>query len=167
MAASAADTHAGAATVASEPASPKRYSCRTRLIAGVGSLSVLEAELAALKATRPVLVADSGVAQAGLIERWLPSRFHGDGPILRILAGVNPTSVAVEEATAKARAAQCDSVIILGGGSALCLGKAVGVLLANPGRILDFEGSGRVPRAPVPTIAIPTVRLWSQSRPRR
>ena len=141
---------------AATSSTPIRYACRTKIIAGLGSLSTLPGELDKLAAKRPVLVVDCGIDKAGLLDRWLPRSITADWP--RILAGVNPTSEAVEEAAQKAREAQCDSVVIVGGGSALCLGKAVGILLSNPGRILDYQGSDRVPLRPVPTIAIPTVR---------
>jgi len=47
-------------------------------------------------------------------------------------------------------------VIIVGGGSTLCLGKAVGLMLSNPGKICDYEGNDKTKNPPVPVIAIPT-----------
>ena len=59
-----------------------------------------------------------------------------------------------------ARAAECDIVIGIGGGSVLDTGKAIAILLTNPGDVLDYLeliGRGRsLECAPVPYIAIPT-----------
>jgi alcohol dehydrogenase class IV len=58
------------------------------------------------------------------------------------------------------RAAGCDMVIGLGGGSALDAGKAIAALAANPGDVLDYLeviGRGQVlSQPPLPYIAIPT-----------
>ncbi len=71
-----------------------------------------------------------------------------------------PTVDVVVAATAQARAAACDCVIGLGGGSVLDTAKAVAVLLANPGDVLDYLeviGKGRpLARPGLPCIAIPT-----------
>ena len=54
----------------------------------------------------------------------------------------------------------CDMVIGLGGGSVLDAGKAIAVLVTNPGDLLDYLeviGKGQtLARAPLPYIAIPT-----------
>jgi len=71
-----------------------------------------------------------------------------------------PSISLVQAAVAAAQAAGCDHVIAAGGGSALDTGKAAGVLLANPGNLLDYlEVVGKnlpllLPGLPV--IAIPT-----------
>jgi len=58
------------------------------------------------------------------------------------------------------RAAGCDMVIGLGGGSALDAGKAIAALATNPGDVLDYlEVIGRgqaLSQPPLPYIAIPT-----------
>jgi len=78
---------------------------------------------------------------------------------VRSVAG-EPTVDAVAAATAEARAAACDCVIGLGGGSVLDAAKAVAVLVANPGEVLDYlevVGRGRpLARRGLPCIAIPT-----------
>ena len=49
-----------------------------------------------------------------------------------------PTVTLIQQASAAARSAGCDFVIAIGGGSTLDTGKAVGVLLTNPGDVLDY-----------------------------
>lgn len=71
-----------------------------------------------------------------------------------------PGVALVQSAVATARAAGCDFVIAMGGGSAIDTGKASGVLLANPGDLLDYlEVVGKnqpLQRPGLPVIAIPT-----------
>ncbi|HET9599600.1 MAG TPA: iron-containing alcohol dehydrogenase, partial [Anaeromyxobacteraceae bacterium] len=66
----------------------------------------------------------------------------------------------VREATAAARAARCDGVVALGGGSALDAGKAVAALAAtgaDPLEHLEVIGRGRPLAGPtLPFVAIPT-----------
>ena len=71
-----------------------------------------------------------------------------------------PTVGLVQAAVQTARAAGCDCVIAIGGGSTLDTGKAAGALLANPGDLLDYlEVVGKnqpLLRPGLPVIAIPT-----------
>jgi alcohol dehydrogenase class IV len=71
-----------------------------------------------------------------------------------------PTTDAVTAATAQARAAGCEFVIGLGGGSVIDAAKAVAALLPNPGDVFDYlEVVGRaqpLARPAAPCMAIPT-----------
>ena len=73
----------------------------------------------------------------------------------------DPTCLAVDEAAAVARAAGCDLVVGLGGGSAIDLAKGVAVAATHPGPIWDYvtyTGANARPVTPavLPVIAIPT-----------
>jgi alcohol dehydrogenase class IV len=71
-----------------------------------------------------------------------------------------PTTHLVDEGTAIARAAGCDLVISVGGGSVIDAGKAVAGMLANPGQVRDYlelAGGGKpLVNRGVPFIAVPT-----------
>lgn len=71
-----------------------------------------------------------------------------------------PTTDLVREGTAQARAADCDLVIGIGGGSVIDAGKAIAALLINGGDPLDYlEVIGRgqpITQSSAPYIAIPT-----------
>lgn len=83
----------------------------------------------------------------------------GQGVTMFSLGG-EPTVGLVESGVATARAAGVDFVIAFGGGSAIDAGKAIAVMLTNPGGVLDYlEVIGRghpLTNAPVPFVAIPT-----------
>lgn len=71
-----------------------------------------------------------------------------------------PTIELVQAGVELARAEGCDFVIGFGGGSSLDVGKAIAIMLTNPGDVLDYLeiiGKGQtLSQAPVPCIAIPT-----------
>jgi len=78
----------------------------------------------------------------------------------RFVVSGEPTTAVVQDGVAQARAAGCDLVIGLGGGSALDTGKAIAALLTNGGEPLDYlEVVGRgqpLTRPSAPLIALPT-----------
>lgn len=71
-----------------------------------------------------------------------------------------PTIDLVREGVEAFRAAGCDLVIAMGGGSAIDAGKAIAAAAANPGDLLDYLeviGKGQpLASAPFPFIAVPT-----------
>jgi alcohol dehydrogenase class IV len=71
-----------------------------------------------------------------------------------------PTVEAARRGAERARSAQADLVLAMGGGSALDAGKAIAALAVNPGDPLDYlevVGQGRpLERRPLPCVAIPT-----------
>ena len=74
-----------------------------------------------------------------------------------IYDGINtePTDSMVEEGLRIYREEGCDFLIGLGGGSPLDAMKAIGVLVTNPGDIIDFCGKPVIQELP-PTVCIPT-----------
>lgn len=71
-----------------------------------------------------------------------------------------PTIHLVDQAAAQARSEGCDLVVAVGGGSVIDAGKAVAVMLTNPGQVLDYlevVGGGKPLVQPgAPFIAVPT-----------
>lgn len=130
------------------------YACETRIVSGLGCISQLAPELRNYDIVRPALVVDSGIAEAGLLAQWL------DPAIIQfaveILAPMNPDLNAVRKGIDIARAHKCDGIVVIGGGSSICLGKAIALMLTNPGDVLDYEGSEKMQSKPLPTICAPT-----------
>ncbi len=135
--------------------SPLSFSMPTRVLSGLGSLAALPQEIHRLGGRRVAVVADQGVAAVGLLQRILDPL---DPTILytTILVGPDPDVTTAERAAETARAARCDLVLAIGGGSALGAAKAVAIRLTNVARIDEYEGLDRAPNLPAPTIAIPT-----------
>jgi alcohol dehydrogenase class IV len=86
----------------------------------------------------------------------------GDAGVSSVVFNVSgePTVHMVDQATRVARAEGCDLVLAQGGGSVIDAGKAVAVMLTNPGDVLDYlelVGGGKPLVEPgVPFVAIPT-----------
>jgi alcohol dehydrogenase class IV len=122
-----------------------------RVVFGRGKFA-LAAELAASLGHKP-LVIYNGNSIVDRLGKALPAA------ITRRQRG-EPAVVDVDSAVAEARAANCDSVIGIGGGSAIDAAKAVAGLLSNGGSAVDYMevvGKGqKITRASVPWMAIPT-----------
>ncbi len=132
------------------------FATATRIIFGVGALQGI-GPLAADFGTRALVVGGR------TLERLTPllDLLQKQGIATTLFSvPAEPTVDLVLEGVQTARAAACDLVIGMGGGSVLDAGKAIAALLTNPGDPFDYlEVVGRgqaltVP--PVPYLAIPT-----------
>ena len=125
---------------------------------GYGALAELGAALAGLGMTRPLLVTDSGVRSAGLVD-WVVTACPAPA-VLFDTTPTNPTEAAVEAALELYRAERCDGVIAVGGGSPIDLAKGVALLATHPGPLADYAailgGIPRIGAATAPVVAIPT-----------
>lgn len=120
----------------------RKYACETRIVSGLGCIKLISDELKWYKITKPALVADDGIARAGLLNQWLTSDLADITP--RIACPVNPNLDQVQAGVDEAKRHHCDGVVIVGGGSAICMGKAIAICLVNPGHILDYEGNEKL-----------------------
>ena len=127
------------------------FRARTRIVSGPGCVARhLGAEVAALPASRVVVVADRGFAEAGLLDAVV-----GDLPIAA-LVGVDPGLAEAEAVGAACVELGADGVLVVGGGSALCAGKAAAIRLTNSRPLAEYMGRDRLDALPAPTIAVPT-----------
>lgn len=136
------------------------YPTRYRL--GAGRVVELSAACRELEISRPLVVTDPGVASLPFFSGIL-DRLGADGLDALVFSaiGANPAVPHVEAGLEAARAHRADGCILIGGGSALDVGKCVALLARNPGSVLDYEDRGdnwrRADGAKIlPSIAIPT-----------
>lgn len=132
-----------------------RFAVRTEVVTGLGSLARLDALVAGFGHREVAVVADTALDRAGVLERVLD---HAPEAIVvsRTLVDPDPDVEVVEQAATHARAAGARCVLAIGGGSALGVGKAVGIRLTNDQRIDAYEGRDKVGEQPAPIIAVPT-----------
>lgn len=127
------------------------FATATRIVFGAGTISQLETIAKGLGA-RPLLVTGSNPARAPKQAAFISAA------VLNVSG--EPTFDLARAGVAKARAAGCDSVIAIGGGSVIDAGKAVAMLLSNGGDPLDYAeviGAGQpITKPSLPFIAIPT-----------
>ncbi len=111
------------------------------------------------RAELPVLAASLGTRLL-LVTGKSGRGAEGLNPEIHLRIECEPTFDLIRAHAASARAAHCDVVVAIGGGSVLDAGKALAMLLTNPGDPLDYAeviGSNRpIAQLSVPLIAVPT-----------
>jgi choline dehydrogenase len=139
----------------------------TRLVHGPGALARLSELVAELEISRPLLVTDAGVVEAGLAARALEQL--GDDVVVFAEVQANPDIELVDEAAELYEREGCDGLVAVGGGSPMDVAKAIGVVAAHGGSIADFEwGHDPIECRIPPLVTVPTtagtgseVTLWA------
>ncbi|MGE0495148.1 MAG: iron-containing alcohol dehydrogenase [Vulcanimicrobiota bacterium] len=125
---------------------------------GPGRLAELPAALVQAGMARPLVVTDPELARTPVLAKvrsLLPQAAVFDQ------VRPNPTGETVQEGLKAFRAAGCDGVVAVGGGSSLDAGKAVALMVGQHRPLWDFEDEGdnyqRVEVAGMaPVVAVPT-----------
>ena len=133
------------------------YQVATRIVSGVGTLVTLPEHVRSLPVdlARVALVHDAALAGTSVLPAVMAAL---DGIAVGVVLPVepDPTLEAGDALAAVARAAWCNVVVAVGGGSALGAAKAVALLLTNQGSAADYRGWDRGTSKPAPSVAIPT-----------
>ncbi|WP_202913113.1 iron-containing alcohol dehydrogenase [Acuticoccus sediminis] len=132
----------------------------TDTVLGFGALRELSPAMRAAGISRPFLVADRGIAAAGLTDRIVEAM--DTPPVATFLdTPANPTKAACEAAARAYVENEADGVVAVGGGSPIDLAKAVLVLATHDGAFESYDavagGTALIDgtRLP-PLIAVPT-----------
>lgn len=132
------------------------FTTASRIVFGVGALKEVGAMAAGFGRRAFVVTEREGERAIPLLDGL---KAAGVTAVTFAAAG-EPTIAMVAEGTTAARAAGCDLVIGIGGGSVMDTGKAIAALLTNGGDPLDYlEVIGRglpITQPAAPYIAIPT-----------
>ena len=134
------------------------FSLPTKIVFGPGVAAQTADELAALGAKKPIVVTDRGIAAVGILDKVL-APLKARNIDYTVYDGVepNPKDKNVEDGARAARAYAADSLIAVGGGSAIDCAKSIGVLIAHDAEhIKPFEGKTAAKKPQPPFIAIPT-----------
>jgi alcohol dehydrogenase class IV len=118
---------------------------------GSGASSTAGEELRKLGATSALIVSDSSMTRLGRVAR-LAEHLAKAGVRSAVFDKVDtePTDGFVSFGVGLLAAAQCDSLVAIGGGSPIDTAKAIGIVAANGGQIADYMGIGQVPKRPRP-----------------
>lgn len=136
---------------------PERINAVKTTFFGKGAVKLLGPELKKTGIRRALLITDRGLYQSGLADKV--ARVLSDAGIeYAVYYNVkpNPTVVTVNECLAAARAIDAAVLIALGGGSAIDTAKAVSIVMANGGRVEQYEGVNKSIHAGLPLVAINT-----------
>lgn len=133
------------------------------IIFGRGSLNYAGQCALRLGARKVFLVSDSGIEQAGWVERLMDT-LKKEGIEWVYYPGVtsNPRDFEVEKGAEMYLKNGTDVIIAIGGGSALDTAKGIAIIASNGGRIRDYEGANRVSR-PLPPMVLITTTAGSGS----
>src|SRR5579884_808672 len=122
-----------------------------RIVFGRGAAAELPKVAASLGGRAMLVTGRDPERHAGLLNGVACATFPVSG---------EPTVDLIRQGAAQARAARCNLIIAIGGGSAIDAGKAIAAIAANAGDILDYlEVVGRgapLERPPLPFVAVPT-----------
>jgi len=111
---------------------------------------------------RPLVVTDPGVARLGWFHAIIEQLAHvGLEPVVFSAVRPNPLASDVDAGVVLYRESHRQGVVLLGGGSAMDVGKCIALLAHNSGTVFDYEDIGdNYKRADeskiVPMIALPT-----------
>lgn len=130
----------------------------TRIEYEIGIISKLKKELNKLNAENVLIVTDSGIRKAGILDRPL-AILENDNICYYIFDEVeaNPKDYNVKKGAETASKYEIDTIIAIGGGSPIDCAKAIGVLLAHESKdIKKFAGKDAIQKSIPPLITIPT-----------
>ena len=141
----------------------RKFLC-PEFIFGSGALNLAGRYTEHMGASRVLLVTDPGIRQAGWAEKAIESLKSRNIPYVLFDSILpNPRDFQVAEGAEVYRNSQCDVILAVGGGSVLDAAKGIGIVAANGGDILDYEGVDAIPNPiprwsvfPPPVEALPT-----------
>src|SRR5437762_7152735 len=140
---------------------PNVMSFPTRILYGRGAIKELPNELKRAGASRPLLVTDKGILQAGLL-RFVAPLLEQAGikaPIFTDFSA-NPTDADALRGVEAYRAAGADSVLGVGGGASLDMAKAIALLVNHQPPLGQYDdakgGDARITANIPPIVQVPT-----------
>ncbi len=127
------------------------------IVYGEGSIALSGRHANNFGASKVFIVTDPGVRKAG----WTLSVEESlkDYKIPYVVfdnVTANPKDHEIMEGCDFCKNEECDLIIAVGGGSPMDCAKGIGVVMGNPGNILEYEGVDMVPNPGPPLIFIPT-----------
>jgi alcohol dehydrogenase len=129
----------------------------TQIHIGVGMVESLAQVVKDCGGSKVFLVVDPSLATVGLLDKITAPLVAAATPyVLFDHIDPEPGLRLADEGAALAKKNGCDCVIGAGGGSAMDVAKAVSILLTNGGKAEDYLGLGKIKKAGVPKIMVPT-----------
>jgi alcohol dehydrogenase class IV len=135
----------------------QQYHIPTEIKWGRGLASKTGELIRPFSPTKVLIVTDPGVRAAGLIA-VIEESFEDEKIPYTVFDQVepNPSSDVIHRGYDLLKENDCNIVVSIGGGSSIDTAKGIAALATNSGRILDYEGVGKLRERPLPHIAIPT-----------
>ncbi len=127
------------------------------LFAGEGSARQLCRHMSHTGVKKVLVVTDKPLVELGLVDNVLQG-FAGTGVETVVFDGVlpDPTFQIVDAGLQVYRDNNCDSILAIGGGSAMDAAKIIGLGATHPGDPRDYVGFGKAKEAIPPLYTVPT-----------
>ena len=124
---------------------------------GIGASKQIPEKIKALGGSKPLVVTDKGITGCGLTKQ-ITDLLDAAGMKYEVYDETipNPTDNNVHAGVDVYKKKKCDSLISLGGGSSHDCGKGIGLVVANGGKIHDFEGVDKSSKPMPPYLAVNT-----------
>jgi alcohol dehydrogenase len=124
---------------------------------GIGASKQIPEKIKALGGSKPLVVTDKGITGCGLTKQ-ITDLLDAAGMKYAVYDDTipNPTDNNVHAGVDVYKKSKCDSLISLGGGSSHDCGKGIGLVVANGGKIHDFEGVDKSSKPMPPYLAVNT-----------
>ncbi|NMC48925.1 MAG: iron-containing alcohol dehydrogenase, partial [Desulfovibrio sp.] len=124
---------------------------------GIGAANEIPAKIRSIGGKKPLIVTDRGIVKAGILKH-VAALMDKAGLKYAVFDETipNPTDENVHAGVAFYTKNTCDSLITLGGGSAHDCGKGIGLVVANGGKIHDYEGVDKSQKPLPPYVAVNT-----------
>lgn len=124
---------------------------------GYGSIAALPAEMKARGAKRALIVTDRFLYESGIAKKVGDVLLMADMEYaIYYEVQPNPTVEVVNDCIEAARALDVDWLVAVGGGSPIDTAKAVSIVLANGGKVEDYEGINKSGKPGLPVVAVNT-----------
>jgi alcohol dehydrogenase len=124
---------------------------------GIGASKQIPEKIKALGGKKPLIVTDKGITGCGIAKQITDLLDAAKMEYVVFDETIpNPTDTNVHDGVKIYQDNKCDSLITLGGGSAHDCGKGVGLVVANGGKIHDFEGVDKSTKPMPPYVAVNT-----------
>ncbi|MGE5415278.1 MAG: iron-containing alcohol dehydrogenase [Acidobacteriota bacterium] len=136
-----------------------QYYNPVKILSGKKALENIPFELEYLKVSRPLIITDKGIVQAGLIDIVVTALGGSNLTIGAVYDDTPPDSsnIVVNEVAALFNQNKCDSIIAVGGGSVLDTAKGVNIVVTEKtDDLMKFIGADRLTKPLKPMVAIPT-----------
>lgn len=128
----------------------------TEVIYGFNAVNQLTSIITQQGFKRIMIITDPGILKAGLLEEVKKRIPEGLEIAVYDQVEANPSIATCEKALSVLKGIKAEAIVAVGGGSAIDVAKAVGVLATNGGTIAEYEGSDKFTQPALPLIAIPT-----------
>lgn len=134
-----------------------RFDSPQAIVTGGGCRSQAADVLASLHALRTLIVVDAFFASTGFVQE-IQAGLNRKGITAEIFTAFqpDPTDENVLAGANQFARMNADSIVAIGGGSALDVAKMIGAAAANTGPVSRFQGYHRIPKPGPPLLAIPT-----------